>query len=244
MFSMKTITNIYNTFTHANKFNKIFILTFFTILVSLILVIFIMLIIDSIFSLESFGYYGIGALLSIIIPSITTPIISYNIIIFTAKLEKAGKHISTPVQYDNLTKIYNRRHTLELANYEFALSKRLSIPISAIFIQYKDLKNINKTYGEEIGDILLVELSRSISYSIRNTDIFGRYDKDKFLLIFPNLELSIVQKLIEKIRNAAEQVIHINDTGIKINISIAFSEINNYQDATLQTLLDKAQRQL
>jgi predicted signal transduction protein with EAL and GGDEF domain len=172
---MKAITNIYNSFIHANKLATVFILTFFSIIISFILVMFIMAFIDFTVGSESISYYNIGVILSLIVPIIATPILSYKLIIITNKLNQADKKPSYHVQYDELTKIYNQRHTLELANYEFAISKRTKSPISALFIEYDYLKEVNKKYGQKIGDIVLIELTRSINNNIRSTDIFGRY---------------------------------------------------------------------
>nr|MDA3907716.1 GGDEF domain-containing protein [Sulfurimonas sp.] len=186
------------------------------------------------------SYYNIGVILSLIVPIIATPILSYKLIIITNKLNQADKKPSYHVQYDELTKIYNQRHTLELANYEFAISKRTKSPISALFIEYDYLKEVNKKYGQKIGDIVLIELTRSINNNIRSTDIFGRYKGARFLLIFPMLDLKTAQKLAQKIKTEIEQVIHINDDDIKMSVSIGCAQIQTFGESTLQTLIDMA----
>lgn len=241
---MKAITNIYNSFIHTNILTAIFFLTILSIIASFITVMFVMFMIDLIIGSQSINYYTIGIILSLIIPLITTPVISYKIILLVNKLKEEDKKLSSNAQFDNLTKIYNKRHTLELASYEFALSKRVKVPISAILIEYTDLKDLNNSHGYEIGDSMLVELARSISTTIRNTDIFGRYSGSRFLLIYPNLGLFTVERLAQKIRLAAEQVIHVNDDDIQISLNIGCAEIDDYSKATLQTLIDKAERSL
>lgn len=241
---MKAITNIYNSFIHTNTLVAIFIFTIFSIISSLIFVMFIMVLIDFTFGSESVSYYNIGVILSLIIPTIATPILSYKIISLTNRLKQANKKLSYHIQYDKLTKIYNQRHTLELANYEFAISKRTKSPISALFIEYDYFKEVNKNYGQEIGDIILIELTRSINTAIRNTDIFGRYNGAKFLLICPMLDLQTAQNLAQKIKKEAEQVVHINDDDIKMSVSIGCAQMQDFGGCTLQTLLDKAEANL
>ncbi|WP_415396763.1 GGDEF domain-containing protein [Sulfurimonas sp. CS5] len=237
---MKAITNIYNSFIHTNTLATVFILTFFSILASFFLVMFILIILDITVGAESISYYNIGVILSLIIPTITTPILSYKLIVLTNKLKQAEKKPSYHVQYDELTKIYNKRHTLELANYEFAISKRTKSPISALFIEYDQLKKVNEKYGKKIGDIVLIEFTRSINNNIRTTDIFGRYKGAKFLLIFPMLDLNTTQKLAKKIKTEVEQVIHINNDDIKISVHIGCAQIQSFGESTLQTLIDMA----
>ncbi|NOR58916.1 MAG: diguanylate cyclase [Sulfurimonas sp.] len=235
---MKAITNIYNSLINTNTLAAVFILTFFSIIASFILVMFIMALIDLTVGAESISYYNVGVILSLIVPTIATPILSYKLIVLTNKLKKADKKPSYHVQYDELTKTYNQLHTMELANYEFAISKRTKSPISALFIEYDQLKAVNKKYGKKIGDIVLIELTRAINNNIRSTDIFGRYKGAKFLLVFPMLDLNTAQKLAQKIKTEVEQVIHINDDDIQMSINIGCAQIQNFGDSTLQTLID------
>lgn len=237
---MKAITNIYNSLIHTNTLAAIFILTFFSIIASFILVMFIMAFIDITVGSESISYYNIGVILSLIVPTVATPVLSYKLIVLTNKLKKADKKPSYHVQYDELTKIYSQRHTMELANYEFAISKRTKSPISALFIEYDNLKGLNKKYGKKIGDIVLIELSRAINNNIRSTDIFGRYKGAKFLLIFPMLDLNTAQKLAKKIKTEVGQVIHVNDDSIEMSVNIGCAQIQNFAESTLQTLIDMA----
>lgn len=241
---MKAITNIYNTFIHPNKFATIFILTLLSVIASFIIVMFIMASIDIIIGSNHISYYDVGITLSLIIPTIATPVLSYKFISLTNKLKEADRKLSYNNQYDELAKIYNQRHTLELANYEFAISKRTKSPISALFIEYDYFKEINKKYGNAISDIVLTELIRSINNSIRTTDIFGRYQEAKFLLICPMLDLESSQKLAQKIKDELEEIIHINDDDIKMSVSIGCAEIHKYGDSTLKTLLNKADEAL
>jgi diguanylate cyclase (GGDEF)-like protein len=203
-----------------------------------------MILIDLTVGSESISYYNTGIILSLIIPTIATPILSYKIISLTNKLKQADKKLSYHIQYDKLTKIYNQRHTLELANYEFAISKRTKSPISALFVEYDYFKEVNKNYGQEIGDIVLIELTRSINNTIRTTDIFGRYKGAKFLLICPMLDLKTAQNLAKKIKSESEQILHINDDDIKMSVSIGCAQIQDFGESTLQTLLDKADADL
>jgi diguanylate cyclase (GGDEF)-like protein len=199
-----------------------------------------MFIADILIGSNNIGYYDVGISLSLLVPMIATPIISYKFISLTNKLEQTNRKLSYHTQYDELTNIYNQRHTLELANYEFAISKRTKSPISALFIEYNNFKEIKKKYGSTIGDIILTELIRSLNNTIRTTDIFGRYQDAKFLLICPMLDLESAQKLSNEIKKEVEQVIHINDYNIKLSINIGCAEMHNYGNSTLKTLLNKA----
>ena len=241
---MKAITNIYNSFIQTNISSKILIYTFFSIIASILVVMFIMILINLTVATESINNYNISIILSIIIPIIAAPMLSYKIISLTNRLKKADEKLSYFNKYDKLTNVYNQRHTLELANYEFAISKRTKSPISALFIEYDDFKEINKNHGNKIGDIILIEFTRTINNTIRNTDIFGRYVGAKFLLICPMLDLETAQNLAKKIKTEVEQGILINDDDIKMSVNIGCALIQDFGESTLQTLLDKTDANL
>jgi polar amino acid transport system substrate-binding protein len=84
---------------------------------------------------------------------------------------------------DSLTSIFNRYMLDVTLDKEIALVKRHGNPLSVIFFDIDGFKNINDTYGHNVGDSILSELSRLISNSIRESDIFGRWGGDEFLLI-------------------------------------------------------------
>ena len=87
---------------------------------------------------------------------------------------------------DGLTRIYNRRHFLELARKEFDRSDRLDIELSMMLIDIDRFKDINDHFGHQVGDQVLVSFCEAVQKSLRDYDIFGRYGGDEFTLLFPH----------------------------------------------------------
>jgi len=63
---------------------------------------------------------------------------------------------------------------------------------------------VNDTYGHLIGDQILVNTANWIQASIRETDVFGRWGGEEFVLICPNTNQQKAQKIAEKIRLGIE----------------------------------------
>ncbi|ACM92330.1 diguanylate cyclase [Nautilia profundicola AmH] len=118
------------------------------------------------------------------------------------KLEEELKKISF---YDSLTDIYNR-YKIDLSlKSQIELAKKYKIPLSIIFFDIDDFKKINDTYGHKVGDEVLIELSKLIKRNIRQTDIFGRWGGEEFIIILPNTDLTTATHIANKLKKAIEE---------------------------------------
>ncbi len=79
---------------------------------------------------------------------------------------------------DSLTKIWNRRYTVEL------IEDRIYQNRKGIFVllDVDKFKNINDLYGHITGDEILVKITSIISSRISDSDVFGRLGGDEFVL--------------------------------------------------------------
>ncbi|MHB8846320.1 MAG: GGDEF domain-containing protein [Nitrospirota bacterium] len=86
---------------------------------------------------------------------------------------------------DGLTGLLNRRTLMEKLIYETGSARRYQHPLSLIMCDVDDFKKINDTYGHQIGDEALKNVSAALRSLLRATDIVGRYGGDEFLVILP-----------------------------------------------------------
>ena len=137
---------------------------------------------------------------------------------------------------DKLTGILNRRKIDEYLEYQVSLTVRYAKNLSLIIIDIDHFKKVNDTYGHQMGDKVLFEVTKIITNSIRKSDIFGRYGGEEFLLICPETNQEQAFVLAEKLR---EEVAHYNfDKVGQKTISIGISQYA--QDDTAATLIKKA----
>jgi len=81
---------------------------------------------------------------------------------------------------------------------------------------------VNDTYGHDVGDDVLKELSDIIMNNIRKSDIFARIGGEEFALIALEMDMQKALKLSEKIRRIVES--HNFKTINKITISLGITE--------------------
>jgi diguanylate cyclase (GGDEF)-like protein len=106
--------------------------------------------------------------------------------------------------HDPLTGISNRRYFVELANQEFALTKRRSTPLSIAVLDVDFFKQINDRYGHAVGDEVLKSLCKAVQTSLRKTDIFARIGGEEFAMLLPDTNLDVAAVLAEHLRESIE----------------------------------------
>ena len=120
------------------------------------------------------------------------------------KLERALNFISELAIRDELTGAHNRRHLLDLIEKERARSARAARPFCLCLLDIDFFKRINDTYGHSAGDDVLRAFAAAVQAQVRDTDSFGRYGGEEFLLMLPETSIEAASALIERIRAAVE----------------------------------------
>lgn len=122
---------------------------------------------------------------------------------------------------DALTGLNNRRHFLDLASKEFALSKRHDTDFSLLMIDVDRFKAINDRLGHAGGDAVLEALGRKMSSFFRKTDMSGRLGGEEFAVLLPKTGLDDAFALAEKFREeVARAKIPFEDKEVVVTISL------------------------
>ncbi|UUV19992.1 GGDEF domain-containing protein (plasmid) [Fusobacteria bacterium ZRK30] len=116
------------------------------------------------------------------------------------KLEENLEHVTRLSETDHLTKAYNRLKFNEVIKVEVLRSKRYRTDLSIIMFDIDFFKNINDRYGHDIGDLVLVEISKLVKKSVRETDVFCRWGGEEFMVLLPNTSLEFAVLVAERIR--------------------------------------------
>ena len=151
-------------------------------------------------------------------------------------LEKKLQKLATK---DALTGIYNRYKMTTLIEEEIKRAKRYDESFSLLMLDIDKFKNINDTYGHDVGDYVLQELSRVVLKTIRKTDSFGRWGGEEFMLLAPHTNAEQAVELAEKIRKNIEE--HSFEHVEKITVSIGVTQyINGEKETSLLKRVDQA----
>lgn len=70
---------------------------------------------------------------------------------------------------------------------------------SICILDIDKFKNINDSYGHQVGDFVLKEFTRKIKSKLRPYDLLGRYGGEEFIIILKNTNLENSNLTIERI---------------------------------------------
>jgi len=115
-------------------------------------------------------------------------LVHLNIKLLQDELRRKNELLLDLSTTDSLTKIYNRRHFLELARHEFDRCDRQDMVASLMIFDVDRFKEINDTLGHHVGDEVLIALCDYTRTSLREYDVLGRYGGDEFTLLLPQTE--------------------------------------------------------
>lgn len=136
---------------------------------------------------------------------------------------------------DGLTGIYNRRKISEEIDMQMTRSKRYNEPFALLMFDFDLFKEVNDSYGHDIGDYVLVETCKLISQYIREGDSFGRWGGEEFMLIFPNLDEEKAVRIAEKLRDLIANFSFKKAS----NITISFGVSTYNKNENIKTLLKR-----
>lgn len=66
-------------------------------------------------------------------------------------------------------------------------------------------KKINDSFGHSIGDLLLIEIVKTLLKNLRKTDLAFRYGGEEFLVLILFDDIHDLQKTSERLRESIEQ---------------------------------------
>ncbi|MCP4971903.1 MAG: diguanylate cyclase [Arcobacter sp.] len=85
--------------------------------------------------------------------------------------------------HDYLTDLPNRSLLLDRLGHAIQRVIRHNIIGGLIFIDLDNFKAVNDTLGHDIGDKLLIKVSKSLKYSVRDEDTVSRIGGDEFVIL-------------------------------------------------------------
>ncbi|SNS97126.1 PAS domain S-box-containing protein/diguanylate cyclase (GGDEF) domain-containing protein [Noviherbaspirillum humi] len=103
--------------------------------------------------------------------------------------------------FDTLTQLPNRRMSLDRLEHDIMRARRTDKAIALLFIDIDNFKEVNDTFGHQMGDALLVEASHRIMSCVRSTDTVARFGGDEFTIVMSDLDET------ERVQEVAQQII-------------------------------------
>ncbi len=120
------------------------------------------------------------------------------------ELKKYTYELQYQATHDNLTKLYNRQKLNDELNKEIQRELRYGHGFSLIMFDIDDFKAVNDTYGHDIGDEVLIFISKITQKSIRSTDFASRWGGEEFMILLPETNLIDTERIAQNLRKNIE----------------------------------------
>lgn len=162
-----------------------------------------------------------------------------------SQLKKDEDSIHTLAFYDPLTRLPNRRLFIERLQHIFAASKHHKHHVAIMFIDIDNFKTLNDTMGHNIGDMLLIEVTKRLQNSVHEGDTVARLGGDDFVVMLEDLSDNMqqaagqVEMVSQKILAALALPYVLDGYEHHSSASIGISLLHN-QDVAVDELLKRA----
>jgi len=128
---------------------------------------------------------------------------------------KELEHLST---HDVLTSLYNRQEYIKVMSKQLKTAQRYKENFGLILIDIDHFKQVNDTYGHNVGDKVLIAFAHAIVKSVRADDFVGRWGGEEFVVIVKHAGKKELEVLVKKLQKA---IANIHVKNIK-NLSASF----------------------
>ncbi len=160
----------------------------------------------------------------------------------TKELSYLNDKLSLAANTDPMTGIYNRRYFFDISKKILAVSQRKGISICIAMLDIDNFKDINDTYGHDVGDIVIKKSVSIIQKELREDDTLIRFGGEEFIIMMIDTTLDSTYNLCESIRKNLENS-YLIDKDKKITISIGISEFQP-NDKNIDTIVKRADNAL
>ncbi len=141
---------------------------------------------------------------------------TYNMM-FEANRERTER-LAYEATHDKLTGLYNRN------GYEFLMQNADLDGCALLLIDVDKFKNVNDTYGHDMGDRALVRVASVLSDSFRGEDYICRVGGDEFAAIMVNAGPQFADLIREKVSRINNKLLHPTDDlpPLSLSVGVAF----------------------
>lgn len=145
-----------------------------------------------------------GALQGVYLFNLTTVfgMFSYLSLYYMLTVKRAHRDLKRMATTDPLTRLFNRRHMVELANQDISGSDADGARLAFLLMDVDHFKQINDQHGHDCGDQVLSQISQLLQATLREQDYVGRWGGEEFLAVLPDTDSLQAQQIAERVRMA------------------------------------------
>jgi diguanylate cyclase (GGDEF)-like protein len=128
---------------------------------------------------------------------------------------------------DPLTKVFNRRQFEILSDNEFSRARRYGTQLCLFMIDADHFKNVNDTFGHNIGDLVLKALADCCRETLRTSDIIARFGGEEFVILLPEVQLEKAWHIADRLRMNISNIRVPNGQGGEVQFTVSIGLVES-----------------
>ncbi len=145
---------------------------------------------------------------------------------------------------DQLTGTYNRRFLANQGSRLLDDARADETPLTCLMIDVDHFKMVNDTYGHDVGDAVLKEISKRLTMAVRGSDLVARFGGEEFCVLMPRSSKKDAHEIAERVLGSiAKEQVKTRD-GLKLDITVSIGVSALDEGDNLASLLKRADEAL
>lgn len=144
------------------------------------------------------------------------------------ELERSAQHQQFLAEHDSLTNLPKRKKFFNVLNENIEYNQ----PFILFLIDLNNFKRVNDTYGNNFGDLLLCEFSKTLSQDLSEVAKLYRIGGDEFALLLNSATQDKYDLCIQLINKAIQEPFLIYEQTIRVKLRIG---VSYYPKHSMQT---------
>ena len=141
---------------------------------------------------------------------------------------------------DGLTGLSNYRFFQQTLGREIERASRFGRPMALLMLDLDLFKQVNDTYGHQVGDVVLLEVADRVRAEVREVDVVARYGGEEFVVVLPETDRDEAENIAQRIRDRVRgRSLHVQTPDLRVTVSIGIAVFPDHGDSP-STLLRAA----
>jgi len=155
-----------------------------------------------------------------------------------------NRRLKNLLTIDELTGISNRRHLDFNLRNMISESNEFSTSFGILFLDIDNFKDVNDTYGHNVGDEVLKLISRTIKSSLRLEDKIGRWGGEEFIALIKTNDKKELTRIAEKLRLLVSHSYYKIEDSEKLKVTISIGGAMYEKGEDVESLISRADKNM
>jgi diguanylate cyclase len=146
--------------------------------------------------------------------------------------DSASKAPTLPQMVAQAAKLPDRAAFTDELKRRIAESHRFGFPLTLLYFRVKDFKNLEHTYGNAIGALLLDSLAAFIQSTLRDMDFLGRLEHGELIVMLPGSTDSASKIVGQRVKTSISLCpIPLGDHQVRLDLDMGVATVQPGEDA-------------